>query len=206
MVVICYYESRGDKDAKLALYEYFDKIKPYLKDMIDDCKSKGEWKMQITMRIIFISFTDKNETQVMHTKIDNAEIMNGIDTSDAIKKLINSFMKRYQEELETKMKESSYIFERIDLLEYHLHKISLNTEITYIKSSEWLHNKGVTINTKNTKNNNCFQYAITAALNHHNIDHQLERIFKLGPFINKYNLDQAESEVSATWKGTLFGW
>ena len=36
------YESRGDKDAKLALYEYFDKIKPYLKDMIDDYKSKGE--------------------------------------------------------------------------------------------------------------------------------------------------------------------
>ena len=30
------YESRGDKDAKLALYKYFDKIKPYLKDMIDD--------------------------------------------------------------------------------------------------------------------------------------------------------------------------
>ena len=33
------YESRGDKDAKLALYEYFDKIKPYLKDAIDDYKS-----------------------------------------------------------------------------------------------------------------------------------------------------------------------
>ena len=36
------YESRADKDAKLALYEYFDKIKPYLKDIIDDYKSKGE--------------------------------------------------------------------------------------------------------------------------------------------------------------------
>ena len=36
------YESRGDKDAKLALYEYFDKTKPYLNDMIDDYKSKGE--------------------------------------------------------------------------------------------------------------------------------------------------------------------
>ena len=54
------YESRGDKDAKLALYEYFDKIKPCLKDMLDDYKSKGEWKIQITMRIIFISFIDKN--------------------------------------------------------------------------------------------------------------------------------------------------
>ena len=37
------YESRGDKDNMLAIYEYFYKIKPYLKDMIDDYKSKGEW-------------------------------------------------------------------------------------------------------------------------------------------------------------------
>ena len=120
------YESRGDKDAKLTLYEYFDKIVPYLKDMIDDYKSKGEWKVQIAMGIIFVSFVDKNETQAMHTKSDNIKIMNGTDTSDAINELIDSFMKRYQEGLRTKMKGSIYIFERIDLLEYHLHKISLN--------------------------------------------------------------------------------
>ena len=97
------YESRGDKDAKLALYNYFDKIKPYLKDMINDYTSKGEWKIQITMRIIFVSFIDNNETQVMHTKNDNIEIMNGVDASDTINELIDSFMKRYQEGLETKM-------------------------------------------------------------------------------------------------------
>ena len=108
------YESRRDKNAKLALYEYFDKIKPYLIVMIDNYKSKGEWKIQITMRIIFISLIDKYETQVMHTKSDNVEIMNGTDTSDAINELIDSFMKRYQEGLETKIKGSSYIFERID--------------------------------------------------------------------------------------------
>ena len=153
---------------------------------------KGEWKIQITMRIIFISFIDKNETQVMHTKSDNVEIMNGTDTSDAINKLINSFMKRYQEGLETKMKGSSYIFECIDLLEYHLHKISSNRGSSYIKSPEWLHNKGVKINTKIAKKNNCFQYAITAALNHHNIDHHPERISKLGPFINTYNWKDIE--------------
>ena len=124
------YESRGDKDAKLALYKYFDKIKPYLKDMIDDYKSIGKWKIQITMRIIFISFIDRNKTQITHTKSDNVEIMNGMGTSDAIHKLIDSFMKRYQEGLETKMKGSSYIFERIDLLEYQLHKISLNRGIS----------------------------------------------------------------------------
>ena len=36
------YESRGDKNGKLSLYEYFDNIKPHLKDMIGYYKSKGE--------------------------------------------------------------------------------------------------------------------------------------------------------------------
>ena len=181
------YETRGDEDAKLALYEYFDKIIPYLKDMINDYKSKGEWQIQITMRIIFVSFIDNNETQAMHTKSDNIEIMNGVDASDTINELINSFMKIYQEGLETKMKGGSYIFEHIDLLEYHLHKINLNRGSSHIKSAEWLYNKGVTINPKNTKNNMCFQYAITAALNHQNIKDHPERISKLRPFTNKYN-------------------
>ena len=43
--------------------------------------------------------------------------MNGTDTSDAINEIIDSFMKRYQEGLETKMKESPFTFKRIDLLE-----------------------------------------------------------------------------------------
>ena len=33
------YESKGDKDAKLALWEYFNKIRPYLRDMIDYYKA-----------------------------------------------------------------------------------------------------------------------------------------------------------------------
>ena len=195
------YESRRDKDAKLALYEYFDKIKPHLKDMIDDYKSKGEWKIQITMKIIFISFIDRNKTQVMQRKCDNVEIMNGTDTSDAINKLISYFMKRYQERLEKKMKGSSYIFERIDLLEYHLHKITLNRGSSYIDSPIWIKNKGVTINPKNTKDNNCFQYAITAALNYQNISHHSGRISKIKPFINNYNRTDIEfPSYSKDWR------
>ena len=156
------YESKGDKDVTLALWKYFNKIIPYLRDMIDNHKGKGEWKIQLVMRIIFVSFIDANETQVMHTKSDNIEIKNGIDTSDAINELTDSFKKRNQEGLVTKMKGNSYIFERVDLLEYNLHKIRLNRGSSYIESPEWLKKKGVTINPKNTKNNNCFQYAITA--------------------------------------------
>ena len=123
---------------------------------------------------------------------DDKTIMIGIETVDVINELFNTFCKRYQEELETKMKGSSFTFERVDLLEYHLHKISLNRGTSYIDSPEWIKNKKVTINPKNAKDNNCFQYAIIAALNYQNIGHHLERISKLEPFINKYNCKDTE--------------
>ena len=144
------------------------------------------------MRVIFVSFIDKNETQILHTKSDNVKIMNGTDTDNAINELINSFTKRYQEGLETKMKGSSYIFERADLLEYHLHKISLNRGSSYIESPTWLKNKKVTINPQNIKDNKCFQYAIIAALIYQNIDHHSESISKLKPFIDNYNWDNID--------------
>ena len=85
------------------------------------------------------------------------------------------------------MKGSSFIFERVGLLEYHLHKISLKWSSSYIDSPERIKNKGVTINPKNTKDNNCFQYGVIAALNYQNIDHHPEIISKLESFINNYN-------------------
>ena len=139
------------------------------------------------MRVIFLSIINANETQTMYSQSDNVTIMIGIVTDDIINELINTFTKRYQEGLETKMRGSSFTFDHIDLLEYHLHKISLNRGSSNIESPEWIKNKGVTINPKNTKDNNCFQYAIIAALNHQNIDHHPERISKLKPFINNYN-------------------
>ena len=62
-------------------------------------------------------------------------------------------------------KASNFVFEIVDLLEYHIHKIKLKIEKSYIKSPKWILNKRATINPK-TKNNNCFQYSTTVALNH----------------------------------------
>ena len=53
-------------------------------------------------------------------------------------------------------------------------------------SPKWLKNKRATINTKND-NNNCFQYALTVALNHQKIKKDPQRISKIKPFINQYN-------------------
>ena len=77
----------------------------------------------------------------MDSKSDNIEITMGNETYDIIRERFKSFRKRYQEGLETKMKESQFVFESVDLLYYSLHKISLNRGGSYIDSSEWLKNK-----------------------------------------------------------------
>ena len=62
--------------------------------------------------------------------------MNGIEMNYIINELFKSFLRRYQEGLETKMKGSEFIFESVDLLYYSLHKISLNRGGSYIDSPE----------------------------------------------------------------------
>ena len=81
---------------------------------------------------------------------------------------------------------SGFAFESVDLLYYHIHKKSLKRRKSYIKSPQWLTNKTATINPKN-KDNKCFQYSITVALNHQNIENHPERISNIKPFINQYN-------------------
>ena len=62
------YESRGDNDAKLSLEDYFNIIRPYLKDNIENHNTRGEWKIQLSVIINFISSLDTNESRSMHTK------------------------------------------------------------------------------------------------------------------------------------------
>ena len=58
---------------------------------------------------------------------------------------------------------------------------------SYIESPKWLRNKGATINPINKNDNNCFQYAITTALNYQNIEKNPEKISNIKPFIDQYN-------------------
>ena len=75
------------------------------------------------------------------------------------------------------MRGSEFVFDSIDLLYYHLQKIGLKRGRSYKDSPEWLKNEKATINPKNN-DNNCFQYALTVALNHRNIGKNPQRISK----------------------------
>ena len=53
------------------IQEYFDEIKLYLKDAIDNLKILDTWKMKFALPINVLSFKESNEKQVIHAKIHN---------------------------------------------------------------------------------------------------------------------------------------
>ena len=120
------YKSNGNKGKTLLPKDYLHVIRPYLSDLINNHKTQGEWKIQITMALDFICSKDSRETRIMHTKSDNIEIMVGNETNKIIEKLFHCFLQRYQKHLEESMKESDFFFDIVDLLYYKFRKISLN--------------------------------------------------------------------------------
>ena len=81
-------------------------IRPYLSGIINDYKTREEWKIHLTMSIEFICSKDSDGTRIMHSKSDNIEIMMSGETDEINEELFESLLQRYQERLEQKMKGS----------------------------------------------------------------------------------------------------
>ena len=96
-----YLEYRSEGNNSLSFEEYLDLIKPHLNDLINTHKNKGEWKIQLTTQINFISLRPgSDETRVMHTRSVNEEFMNGSNTDEVIKAFFKSILQKYQENLQ----------------------------------------------------------------------------------------------------------
>ena len=196
-----YIEYRSKGDTLLTIEEYLDLIEPYLRELINDHKSKGEWKIQLRAQISFISLRPgSDETRVMHTRSVNEEFMNGSDTDEIIKELFKSLLQRYQKILQEKMRGPDFAFDGVNFLYYDFNKISVSRGGSYIDSPKWLKDKKSTINQKNN-DHKCFQYAVTLALNLDEINDHPERISKIKPFIDEYDWKDIDfPSTSKDWK------
>ena len=131
--------------------------------------------------INFISLKP-DETYIIHIRSDNEEFMNGADTDEIIKGRFESFLQKYEENLQNKVRGSDFEFDGVNFLYYDFNKISLNIGGSYIDSPQCLKNKKSTINPKNN-DDQCFQYAVSLALNLDKIKKDPQRISKIKPFI-----------------------
>ena len=150
-------------------------------------KKSDTWRIQLAIAINFIFFKDTDEERVMHSNSDNIEIMIYNKGDKVIQELHESFLFRYQTDLEELIEDSDFVFDCVNLLRYKCLKINVKRGGSYVDSPDWIQNKKLKIILINN-GDKCFQFAATVALIHEQTGKNLWRVKNINPFTNKYNL------------------
>ena len=123
----------------LSFNKYLELIKPYLYVLINVYKAKGEWKLQLSVEISFVSQKPgSDENRVMDTRSTPEEFMIGSETEENAEKLFMLILQKCQDNLQNKMRGSDFIFNGINYLYYDLNRITISKGGSYIESPKWL--------------------------------------------------------------------
>ena len=66
--------------------------------MINNDKARGEWEIQLTMQINFISSLDTGEIHTMYSKSINVKIIKSYETDDIINEIFEPFFKNIKKD------------------------------------------------------------------------------------------------------------
>ena len=117
-----YLEYTSNGNNSLSFDEYLELIKSYLNDLINVYKAKGEWKLQLSAEISFVSQKPgSDETCIMYSRSIPEEIMSRSETEEIMEKLIKSLLQKYHDNLQNK-KGSDFIFNGVNYLFYDLNR------------------------------------------------------------------------------------
>ena len=97
-----------------------------------------------------ISTKDFEETRIIYSASKPVEVFMGTDTDCAIDRHFDTTLQRFQQVIETSNdRGSGFTHESVVLLYYYFQKTDIRRAESYIKSPDWLVNKGATINPRN---------------------------------------------------------
>ena len=168
------YTCRGDKERNMYKTNYLEKIKLYLIPLTNKKKVSNQ-KIQLDIEINLVHLT-KSDRIAFYVKSKNIECHPSDNSEDILNQLFDSLLKYFNDKLLICRTDSSYVFDSVEGISIHFHKIDLRRGSSYIPTPEWLENKKAAINPKNMKANYCFAYAVTIAIFHKEIGSNLDRI------------------------------
>ena len=99
--------------------------------------------------------------------------MNYDKADEVIEEVFESLLNRYQIGFKISIKGSNFIFGYVNLLHYKCNIINLKRSGSYIDSTDRIKKKAISLINDHDK---CFQYDVTAELNHDEIGKNSQRI------------------------------
>ena len=117
------------------------------------------------------------------------ELFEGRDINDLIQRMVAHIKTQVEN---PRIPESGFTLNKIMHLYINFHRLTLTRGSSFIELLEWIKTKKAVINPQN-KDEECFKWAVDAALHHEDIQHHPERIILLRSYEKQYN-----------WKGVEF--
>ena len=133
------YTCRGDKNRDMDISLYLDKVRQYLITLIDE-KKISDQKIQLDIAIN-LRHIKKHDRITFYVKSKNIICLPSDNSEDILEQLINSLYKYYEDKLLICRTDSSYVYESVEGLSIHFHKIDLNRGSSFMPSPDWLKNK-----------------------------------------------------------------
>ena len=84
---------------------------------------------------------DAEEERVMHLNSDNIKFISYSEVNEVVNKLFKSLRSKFQENLETSMKGSDFIFDSVQLMYYKCREVNFKCGGWYIDSPDWIKRK-----------------------------------------------------------------
>ena len=182
---------------KTDIDKYMEEVRPHLKTLCEEQLQRlGSAKVQLHMWVmwkkeeeVLLSLEDGEMTTTrvdqkdMGYKSRMMEMFAGSDIDEILEAMF-AYIKTLVEH--PKLPKSGFSIDHIMHLDIDFHRLVLIRGGSYIPLPEWLAKKKAVINPKNT-DEECFKWAVLAALHHEEVDVHPERITKLEPYAEQYD-------------------
>ena len=180
---------------KNKLNEWYDCLVDHVPKPIKNTASKNFLGLKNGIIRFYDNTAYGKEGDIYYEKVEmpfNSLMTKFFDTS-AINDLIERMLAYIKAQTENpKFPESGFTLDKIMHLYINFHRLVLTRGSSYTELPGWLKSKKAVINPQN-KDEECFKWAVIAALHHEEIKKDHQRISRLGPDENQYN-----------WKGHEF--
>ena len=122
----------------MAIDTYLDKAIPYLRILIDE-KKISEQNIQLDIGINLRHITD-NERIRFYTRSENVKCLPSSNTEDVLNELLALLYEKFKEDLQLCRTSSSFVYESVEELNIHFHKVDLQRGASHILTPTWIKN------------------------------------------------------------------
>ena len=180
---------------------FFDRIRQNLIDLMNgELTDLDSARVQTTAWIRFrVEVEDENGNVigVDRVRLPFNSRMTDIFRGSDLKEIVNQMLAHMKTQIENPtLANSKFTLDEVLFLDVNFYQSNLTRDSSYLLLPDWISRKGAVISPKNENDEECFKWAVTAALHHKEIKSHPKRVSNIRQYVDNYDWHGIEFPVA----------